>query len=781
MLPDGAAVPGSQAAGHPGSPFGSLPDPMKSRHIVPMLGLAAALCSSLRAQRDESPVILDPYEVQGYLENYAAGNSFSALRVNAPLLEIPLSTSVITSGLLLDQGLSDINAAVRNIAGAQAVPGGAEFQNYYFTRGMPNFYYRDGIRMELAGGNITPNVAGLENVEVLKGPASILYGRGTPGGIVNFTSKRPLPRAHRSLQATAGSDDHLRADLDATGPVGAAAYRLIATRDEGDSYRQGVTHTTSYLNPSATFDLGPRSQLFVLLDYAAQEFVPDGGVATRPDGRRPAWTDDATNFAQSFNTTTPRTARVDFDSTRALAELATQLNAAWQLRLMAAWMRFNHNGSDQAMNMLDSAASGVPGMLGPDQLLRTWLSKSGRRDLSVLRLESIGTFSQSVGAARWDHQVLVSLDYTKTDSDMTSSSQDHELVDLNTRASMPVWQYFALFGLGTTRDGQLIYDDGTEISVHRDLALAIQDNIKLSEAWRLLLGLRYEENRAELDSRRENFLIGLTPAPVTSRITSEATKGRLLPRLGLLCKVRPDLAVFGNYLTSFIPAGATQTGRTGLIDPETGDQVEAGLKYELLPGKLFATASVFRIRREQIATFAQDLTTLASYWKASDTEESSGVEVELTGEVARGVNLVGHVSWLDNEFTGTDVPAKLGHRRHGLSKVTGSLWGTYAWPAGPFRGLRAGVGAFHSGSQYLDDYNTVELPGRTVCDAMLAYTRDRWSVQVNVRNVFDKVYYLPAGNGYNDPAYTAATYNTSVQQVMPAPGTEYEVRLGFTF
>jgi outer membrane receptor protein involved in Fe transport len=290
---------------------------MNCCRYLTVIVLAAAWPSLLPAQDDEAPVVLDPYKVQEYLENYATGNSFTALRVNAPLLEIPLSTSIITSGLLLDQGITDVNTAIRNISGAQAVQGGSEFQNYYFTRGMPNFYYRDGIRMELAGGNITPNATSIENIEVLKGPSSILYGMGTPGGIVNFNSKRPQFRHWQNWQATAGSYNHVRADLDVTGPATKQlAFRLIGTVDDANSYRDGVANTTTYLNPSVTVNLGANGQLFVLIDHADQELVPDGGIPTRPDGRLPAWATDATNLAQSFNTTSPRTALVDFASTR---------------------------------------------------------------------------------------------------------------------------------------------------------------------------------------------------------------------------------------------------------------------------------------------------------------------------------------------------------------------------------------------------------------------------------------------------------------------------------
>jgi iron complex outermembrane receptor protein len=727
-------------------------------------------------------VVLDPYEVKGYLENYATGNTFTALRVNAPLLEIPLSTSVITSSLILDQGLTDVNAAVRNIAGAQHVQGGSEFQNYYFTRGMPNFYYRDGIRMDLAGGNITPNTAGIETIEVLKGPSSILYGRGTPGGIVNFNSKRPLFQSRQSWQATAGSDDLLRGDVDVTGPAGAqAAYRMIATLEEADSYRDGVSHTTFYVNPSATVNLGADSQLFVVIDHADQEHIPDTGIATRPDGRLPVWATDATTFTRSYNTTSPRTAKVDFDSTRTLAELTHKWSPTHQLRVMASHMRFNHNASEMAMNMLDSAASGVPGMLAPNQLLRVWNSKSGQRELSVLRLESLMKLNQQVGSAQVEHQIMLSFDYGKTDTDMTSAMEDHEIVDLNSGAGVAVWQYFAAFGLGTTKDGQLIFDRGTDRTTDRDTAIAIQDNIKLSESWRLLLGLRYEENQADLESVRSNFVIGSMPAPLATNIRNGATNRRLLPRFGLLYLARPQLAYFCNYLTSFIPAGSTQTGPNGLIAPETGDQIEAGIKYELVSGRLFATASAFKIRREKIATYYLDPTTFAAYWKASDTEESSGFELELTGTVTKGLNLVGHLGYLDNEFTGTDVAAKLGKRRHALSKVTASLWATYAVESTALEGLRLGLGVFHSGQQYLEDYNTVEIGGRTLCDAMVGYGRNRWSVQLNVSNLFDRHYYLPSGNGYNDPGYSAANFNTSVQSVMPGPGVGYQVKLGYTF
>ncbi len=756
---------------------------MNCRRYRPVIALVTvALPSTLCAQPAEPPVVLDPYEVRSYLENYAGGNSFSALRVDAPILEVPLSTSIITSGLLLDQGLTDVNLAVRNIAGAQASQGGSEFQNYYFTRGMPNFYYRDGIRMDLAGGNITPNVSGLENIEVLKGPSSILYGRGTPGGIVNFSSKRPLPQMRQSWQATFGSHEHVRADVDLTGPATKQiAYRFIGAMDDAHSYRDGVTNTTAYLNPSATLNIGTNSQLFLMIDYADQELTPDGGIATRPNGRLPGWVNDSTNFAQSFNRTSPRTATVDFDSARYLAELSTQVTPNYQLRLMASQMRFDHNRSAMAMNMVDSAASGVPGMLGPDQLLRTWLSKFGQRELSVLRLENVIKLNQRLGDASWEHQLLVSLDYGKTDSDMTSSVQDHEILDLNTQLATPVWKYFAQFGLGTTKDGQMIFDDSTDRTTNRDTAVAMQDNIKLSDSWRMLVGLRYEESQADLDSIRTNFLFGATPAPMSSHIVSDATKGRLLPRFGLLLKAQPQLAFFCNYLTSFIPAGGTQIGKTGLIAPETGDQFEVGVKYELVASRLFATASAFKIRRNDIATFYQDNATLVSYWKASDREESSGLELELTGAVAKGLNVVGHFGYLDNEVTGTDVAAKIGRTRHGLSKVTASLWATYAVNTPALKGLRIGLGAFHSGRQFLEDYNTIEISGRTTCDAMLAYAHQRWSAQLNVHNLFKRHYLMPAGNGYNDPGYSAANYNSSVQSVIPGPGTEAEIKLGYAF
>jgi outer membrane receptor protein involved in Fe transport len=223
-------------------------------------------------------------------EGYAVTATAIATKTDTPILELPVSVQVVPQEVLKDQQVTRIEEAVRNVSNVyqtNAWSGG--FADQFVIRGFLNYQvlYRDGFRMDTGyvGRHETANI---EQIEVIKGPASILYGRMEPGGLINYTTKKPLPDSHYFLEQQFGSFASYRTSLDATGPISQnkLSYRFNASYEHDGSFRQFVGDERWFLSPVVQWRISAATQLIVAWEYFNNKTTPDN-IGLIPYGDRP--------------------------------------------------------------------------------------------------------------------------------------------------------------------------------------------------------------------------------------------------------------------------------------------------------------------------------------------------------------------------------------------------------------------------------------------------------------------------------------------------------------
>ena len=502
--------------------------------------------------------------VVGYLDTYGRPDSYSATRLDAPLLDVPLAVTPITRDLMNDQNTLDVNDAVRNSSTTTPITGFGHRPNFYIVRGFYVFNYRDGIRTQL-DGSAPVNPFALDGVEVLRGPSSILYGKGEPGGLVNFTSKRPVPVLGGSLGFNFGSNGLIRQDVDLTGPLGgAAAGRVIVSNFTSDSYRDSVDSDGLYVNPSLSLRLGSRTSLWMTGEYMNYHYVPDAGVLLHRDSTVPPY------FTRERYAGDPRVAAARMTGFRFAAEANVKLTSAWELRLVGGTEDADQHEQVHFINLIDGASTGYLGLIDPNTLLRVRFEETPQRRYGYGRIENVWRFAHGSGGIRVTHQLLASVDYRRDTEDLETFVTDHDVlsyVDGSTSTLL----------LGVLPVGQgLIYNyTAATDTTQSDTGVAAQDLIAIGTRLNLLAGFRFEANRIDTVRTGTEQITGALGGPVTSLDAAPpaAESTSVAPRLGVVFKATPRLSFYGSYLTAFnspVPGLLSQAG--DLLTPEHSRQ-----------------------------------------------------------------------------------------------------------------------------------------------------------------------------------------------------------------
>ena len=699
-----------------------------------------------------APLVRDQITVRGYLNTYAVGESDSATRIKASLLEIPLSVKAVTHDVLVDQNVTDVNDAFKNAPEVTAQVGYLR-PNYYLMRGFYGLNYRDGIR-EPIDGTVTINPFELERIEVLKGPSSILYGKGDPGGVINFQSKRPASAFGGQAIVNSGSNSMRRGDFDITGALTERlAGRLILSTSDANSYRAEVTDKSLYVNPSLRFDANAKNSLWLTGEYVSDDAVPDQGVFLRPGGVVPAFSTRSRFFGDP-------TDRSKITSSRLQGEYQMQVSPTWTFRAVAGTQRNHQKQLDRTYTLIDSGPTGYAGLLPPNLLYQIHDSETPNRKHYTGRVENFFTIDS--GSMR--HQLLVGADYRDETESIPQRILDHDLLDYTTGQRMT-----SIFGLPI--GAGLFFDQKTDTHFEgKDLGIAAQDLIELGSNWNILAGVRYERDR--VTSTRTgyqllNAVLGGTPVSLDA-FPDAATSNNVAPRLGVLYRITPETSVYGSYLSSFIsPVPGQLTKQGNPLKPERAGQWELGFKTAIVPQRLMGTIAAYQITKRDAFVF------YPLYAENAGRERSRGLELDLTGAITPEINLTAGYSYIDQVFLQGD-PALVGNTREGVPKNSYNLWAAYNPRA--LRGLTFGAGVYSIGEVWANFTNTAKLSGYTIVDAMAAYQYGAWRAQVNLNNLGNTLGYSPTAgfDGGRDP-------NLDPLTALPTPPRRVTVNLSYIF
>ena len=649
--------------------------------------------------------------------NYRAMPSATTLRSGASPLDTAQSVNVVPEQVIRDQLPRNIDDALANVSGVTQANTLAGTQDAVMRRGFGD--NRDGSIMR----NGMPLVQGrslnaaVESVEVLKGPASLLYGIMDPGGIVNTISKRPELYQHGSvtLLGSAYANDRTGADgtIDVTGPIGdgGLAYRFIGYGVSEDYWRNFGRHREMLVAPSLAW-YGDMTT--VQLNYEHREFITPF--------------DRGTAFVNGAPLAIPATRRLDEpfnnmwgQSDLVQASVEQKLNDDW--KLTAA---YSYNTETFSANQLRITAINATTGLETRSNDGTWGSLS-RVSYGTSYVQ--GSFW--LGGLR--NEVLFGGDAQYR----TIYRQDL----IRQTVSTPFNIYNPVYGLiqpGTT----ISATDSEQTDKLGQYSLFLQDTLHLTDRLALIGGVRYMDYE-QIAGRGRPF-----------KANTNVAADKVLPLGGAILKLNDQLSLYASYTQSLKPNStiAPLTGGVVLgsnIAPEQGTSWETGVKFDL-DKRLSGTIAVYDIDKSNVLVSQLNASNVLEYTTAGKVR-SRGAEVDVTGRLTQAWSMIGSYGYTDARVT--DDPTYRGKRLQNVALNTTSLYLFYDFGAAVPGKLRLGGGARYVGDRAGDAANSFVMPSYVVADLFATYETKHQNLpviyQLNVKNLFDNVYYPSANSVLN--------------------------------
>ncbi|MDQ3773503.1 MAG: TonB-dependent siderophore receptor [Pseudomonadota bacterium] len=664
------------------------------------IGAALGVLLAAPLARSEEPVILPEITVTGSTATdtgYRTDTATTATKTDTPIFDLPVSIQVVPRELMDDRQVILLQDALETVSGVVPFATGGSVFDTPRIRGFEAFrnVYRDGFRGRFFG-NYIQSTAHLERVEVLKGPASVLYGRMEPGGLINQVSKQPLATPYYSLQQQFGSFDLYRTTLDAAGPLTedqSLLYRVNFEYLDSGSFRDFVGAETVFVAPVLTWNLSDRTHITLNLQYQHSDRRRDTGLVAIGDPPRIAPIPFSRYLGEPFDND-------DVDDLQAFFLLTHDLNPDWTANLRFSTQQFD-------AHYLAVAGTGT---LLPDNrsVERTFFEEIDDIQNYNTVLDIIGHFR--TGGVK--HTLLLGADYYLDEFDGPFVFTSFDPIDIFT----PV------YGAPRLSVPLTPFTQSTEY-----YGVYFQDQIDLLDNLHLLGGGRYDWATTESQSDTNP----------TDRIEDEAFS----PRVGLVYQPLPWLALYGSYVESFGGANSARSRTGEAFEPETGQQYEAGLKTEWLEGTLSATLAFYHLTKQNILT--PDPVDPNNFSVQTGEARSQGIELDLAGQITPGWSIIASYAYTDTEIT-QDTGGREGFRLHDVPEYSGSLWMRYRFLGGPWKGLSLGAGVF-AASERTDSDNSFEVPGYARVDLSAAYTwklGPTWlTARLNVENLLDKEYF----------------------------------------
>ena len=694
---------------------------MNAKLLLPLALLAAPLAAQTSAPDDAADrdvVQLDRFEIGASRpEAYTAASAPTTSKLAIPLLENPQNLQVVPRALIDDQGAIKLDDIIRNVAGV-AIGGYYENWDYFRIRGFAADFntYIDGLR---GGNGMGEETFGLEQVEIVKGPASSLFGQGPLGGLVNLVSKRARPETFARINLTVGDFGYRAATLDYNTPLGSSKllFRLPVLVSDQDSFIDFAGKQSFFLAPTLTWKISPATSLTLLAKYRENDIVhamplpAAGTVLPNPNGPIPS---HVYNGEPSSNRAYENSGQLGY-------ELVHRFDDVFTLRQNARYDRFVQGWRDML----------YPGYLDADHRTLYRYPYNYWQDWHDFALDTRLEASFATGPV--SHQLLGGVDhYRKT------YSSRFQTIDFNDPAGyIGIDLYHPVYG--TPIPAYQPIDSSKEKTLNTGFYL--HDHLKF-RGLTLTLGGRYDFAKAGGHQVRD-----------------------FTPSAGLTWEFRPHTALYANYSESFNPQGTWMTTSAGApVDPETGDNWEVGLKNSAADGRLTATFAVFQLTRQNVAT--ADLAS-PGFYLVTGEQRSRGVEFDGRFSPFAGWELTTAYAYTDARIT-RDNSLPVGQRTNGVPYHAISFWTKYTFQDGPLQGFGAGAGGRYYSAQSGDETHVTyfEIPPYGLVDFALYYTRGPFTAQLNLNNAFDRGYY----SGAYDSLY-----------VLPGEPRSLRLNLGWKF
>ncbi|MDY4301000.1 TonB-dependent siderophore receptor [Pseudomonas salmasensis] len=668
--------------------------------------------ASIELQATNVTATADLESAQGPVQGYHATRSASATRTDTAIHETPQSISVVSKDVVEDLGATRLQDALDYAGGVgRANNFGGQGLTTFTVRGFTTGeFYRNGFPINRGYPNM-PDANTIERLEVLRGPATMLYGRGDPGGTFNVVSKQPLAERTVTLGSQLNDQGMKRGTLDASGPLdeeGRLAYRLNVVGEGGDTFRDHVETERYGVTPVITWQATDDTKVTFEGDFMRNNHPLDRGLTRFPNQRGTPSRDTFWGDKDA--------GKLHNDNNMAQLRFEHALSDNWTLGGGFQWLDGSLKGNAIEAN--------GPGSLGADG--RTLQRNFNYRKLEWTdkdyQLNLTGHFS----TGGFDHTLLTGIEYE--DYDYKSIIQRSSA----TAGTYPIDIFDPVYGQTRPALTRTPTHDKENLKTY---AAFVQDQVALTERLKVLAGARFE--RFEHDY--QNY-VGKSWQAADNAVT---------PRVGVIYDLTDTVAVYADAARSFKPnTGASREG--GGFAPEKGKSYEMGIKWEALDRQLSVDAAIYQIEKKNVLTTDPVDNTFSV---AAGQVRSRGFDLNVAGNLTPEWRVIGGYAYVDAEVT-RDNTLRSGTRLMNIPRNSFSLLNVYEFQDGALKGLGLGAGGKYVDQRAGQTANTAfSMDAYTVVD-LLGYYKVNEHVRLNldVKNLFNREYEEGAfGNIYAYP------------------------------
>ncbi|HBL6925233.1 TPA: TonB-dependent siderophore receptor [Citrobacter koseri] len=686
----------------------------KNNKIMQLWVLSLATVSTTTFAKTQEETILVTQGVSqeptAPVKGMVATKTLSATKTSAELVKTPQSVSVVTRDQMDALDATSVSQALRYTAGAFTEYRGSSNRNdEVFVRGfsyVPKFL--DGLSFGATASSQTGTVDPwlLERVELVRGPASVLFGQVNPGGLISMTSKRPTSEPIHKVQFSTGNRDLAEGAFDFGGPLsddGRVLYRLNGIARTQHNQVEDYKDSRVAIAPAITWYPNDQTRFTLLTSYQKdpdagyRNFLPAYGTVTSANGKY---------IPLDFNVSDP-----DYDQ-------------SWREQTMVGY-EFEHQFNDMMTFRQNARYASIKQkyrylVYFNSKPESTQLSRRAQHEERTTNEFGIDNqLEAQFATAQMNHTLLGGLDY--------KSSNDKQLLMRGSGSQYDMDWTHPVYGVNV--DESTFSPASHEQQNLDQMGLYLQDQMSWNN-WELLLSGRYD----------------WTEVRTTDYIDSEKTQqndNKFTWRTGLLYAFDFGLSPYISYSTSYEPN--LQTNRapgSAPFKPTTGKQTEVGVKYQPVDNTLMSLA-LYDLKQSNVSTYNSTL----GWFENAGEVRSKGVEAEIHSSLWDSVNLIGSYTYTDAETVNTTVAGTEGKTPARIPAHMASAFASYTFPGGPLKSLTTGVGVRYIGTSYGDAKNTFKVPAVDLYDAMVSYELGELNsslkgaaVQFNVNNIADTKY-----------------------------------------
>ncbi len=641
-------------------------------------------------------------------------NSTALTRTSTPLKDLPQSIQVVSEKQIKEQQLLYVEEALKNVAGVNFSSPYGNFNYRGFETGLQDIMF-NGLKGSPYPEGISPMLSNVERIEVIHGPTAILYGQGALGGNMNLVTKQPKKYTSFNISASLGNLNLYRAIGDVSGSLNKRKSLYFVSSvgyQDGGVYLDHYQKKNLQLYSALRWDINPKTFIQVngtyLNDRQTRNYSPTLPIAKN----------DLFAVPYRFNYSSSD-AYYKGSSYQVQAEAQHQFNNNWSLHLLANVAESSSKRNEYSpMGFYDPTTTELKRSYtqkeihSPSTSINPYLNGK----LKVLSIEN--TFSFGINA-----------DFKRNNYPIGFLQYSTSPIFLNNPVDRPF----------STEGQTLFYLSDKEIFTYNIFGAYLQDQVAISSKLKALVGLRYNNYY----SRYHVPSITYDGVEFNELNENPEVTSTFIPRIGLVYQPWTNTSLYLDYNQGFTPQYNNVKAYGGPFDPETSNQYELGYKGSFFNNNLLAGIAAYRIDKTNVLTNALDPNN-PLLLRAIGQVRSQGIELSLTGKITNGLFLTANFSENSTKVRKSNKPVEVGQRFSNSPKYIASLWASYQIEKGALKGLQMGMGPRYTSDRYLNikrlNNDVLILPKYTIADAMLGYQHQRYGLQFNINNIFDKRY-----------------------------------------